>query len=275
MGSRLAGMLAVGEVARRAGLTATALRHYDRLGLLVPAEVSGDGYRWYAEAQVDVALTIARLRSLDVPLDAVRAILDGAPDAEVHRLLAQHRDALQARGDRIRRALHSLDHLLTDERGTFMALTSTAPEQATDERQLAAQLFNETWKLLGQENRTPEEDDRLIHLVHASRLHWDNVGDDQNRAIGEWQVARVYSTLGRSEPALFHARRCLDYSTRAGIDDWVLASAHEGLARALAVAGDLDAARDARDRALALLDSVSDPEDRKIVAADIETLPIR
>jgi hypothetical protein len=31
----------------------------------------------------------------------------------------------------------------------------------------------------------------MVHTAHAPRFHWDNVGDDQNRAIGEWQVSRV------------------------------------------------------------------------------------
>ena len=255
-------------------LTARALRHYDRLGLLVPHEVSGDGYRWYTETQIDTAVTIARLRSIDVPLDAVRAILEGAREDDVRRLLTQHRSALQARDDGIRRALHSLDHLLDGEGDLYMALKAGASVPSGDERQLAAQLFNDTWKLLEKESRTPEEVDRLIHMAHASRLHWDNVGDNQNRSMGEWQIARVYSTLGRSEPALFHAQRSVDYASRAGVDAWALASAHEGLARALAIAGDLVAARDARDKALQLLDGVSDPEDRQIVAGDIDTLPI-
>jgi hypothetical protein len=155
-----------------------------------------------------------------------------------------------------------------------VAFKDTAPQAAGDERDLAAQLFNGTWELLQQESRTAEEDDRMVHMAHASRFHWDNVGDDQNRAIGEWQVARVYAVLGRAEPALFHARRCLDYASRPGIDDWLLPSAHEGLARAQALAGDLDSARASRDTALALLAKIADPQDGKVVAGDIATLPI-
>jgi DNA-binding transcriptional MerR regulator len=267
-------MLSVGEVARRCGLTGKALRHYDRLGLLIPAVVSDDGYRWYGEGQVGTARVIARLRALDVPLDVVRAVLAGTGEAELRRRLAAHRAVLQARDDRIRRALHSLDHLLSDSRGVTMALGDAAAPAVTDERKLAAQLFNDAWALLEKEHRTPEDDDRMVHMAHASRFHWDNVGDDQNRAIGEWQVARVYSVLGRGEPALFHARRCLDYASRPGVDDWLPASAHEGLARALAVAGDAESARDSRDTALALLGNIADPEDRKVVADDIDTLPI-
>ncbi len=274
MRGREVGLLSVGEVARRTGLTPKALRHYDRLGLFSPRLVSDDGYRWYGPDQVATAVTIARLRSLDVPLEAVRALLSGADEPQVRRLLSRHRAALQARDDRIRRALHQMDHLLDDERGTIMALTEPPKPPATDERALASTLFNEAWTLLEKESRTPEEDDRLVHMAHASRFHWDNVGDDQNRAIGEWQCSRVYATLGRAEPALFHARRCLDYARRDGVDDWMLGSAHEGLARAQAVAGDFEAARDSRARALAVAERITDPEDRKIIFADIDTLPI-
>jgi DNA-binding transcriptional MerR regulator len=99
MGGRT-GLLSVGEVARRAGLTTKALRHYDRLGVLVPAVVGDDGYRWYAGEQVATARVIARLRALDVPLDVVRVVLGGAAEADIRRHLLTHRNALQARDDR-------------------------------------------------------------------------------------------------------------------------------------------------------------------------------
>lgn len=267
-------MLAVGEVARRAGLTTKALRHYDRLGLFAPRVVSEDGYRWYAESQVATAVTIARLRALDVPLEAIRALLAGAGEDEARRLLTRHRAALQARDDRIRRALHSIDHLLDNERGVIMAISDPQPPSLTEERELARTLFNQTWTLIEKESRSPDEDERMIHMAHASRFHWDNVGDDQNRAIGEWQCSRVYATLGRAEPALYHARRCLDYAGRPGAEAWLEASAYESLARAQAIAGDFEAARDSRRRAVALVETVDDSEDRKTVMADIDTLPI-
>ena len=54
----------------------------------------------------------------------------------------------------------------------------------------------------------------------------------------EWQCSRVYAVLGRPEPALHHARRCLELCEQHGIGDWVLGFAYEALARAHAVAGD-------------------------------------
>ena len=79
----------------------------------------------------------------------------------------------------------------------------------TTRRKLAADLFNHTWTLLEKPDRTPAEDDEMIHSAHASRFHWGEVGEPFNLARGEWQCSRVYAVLGRAEPALWHARRCL------------------------------------------------------------------
>jgi hypothetical protein len=35
----------------------------------------------------------------------------------------------------------------------------------------------------------------MIHSAHASRYHWQAVGDASDKAIGEWQISRVYSVL--------------------------------------------------------------------------------
>ena len=82
---------------------------------------------------------------------------------------------------------------------------------AQDERQTAVDLFNRTWSLMELAERTPEQDDEMIHGAHASRHHWAAVGTGVNLARGEWQISRVYVTLGRGEPALYHAGRCLAY----------------------------------------------------------------
>jgi tetratricopeptide (TPR) repeat protein len=140
---------------------------------------------------------------------------------------------------------------------------------------LAAQLFNETWRLLEMEQRTREDDDRMIHMAHASRYHWGQVptATPAHLARGEWQVSRVYAVLGRAEPALHHARRVLDLCTENKIGDWDLAFAYEALARAHAVAGDAEQARAATDQALAAAEDITEDEDRDLVYADLETIP--
>ena len=72
-GERMTCVLTIGEFARASGLTAKALRLYDELELLTPAEVDpSNGYRYYAPEQVEQARLVARLRSAGVPLPASR-----------------------------------------------------------------------------------------------------------------------------------------------------------------------------------------------------------
>lgn len=143
-------------------------------------------------------------------------------------------------------------------------------------RALAAGLYNRTWELMSTADRTPALDDEMLHAAHASRHHWGEVGRSVNLARGEWLCARVYSVLGRGEPALWHATRCLAIheadEAAEGREDWDLAAAYEGLARASAVAGDA-AGRDAWvARAREAVAAIADADDRAVIEGDLDTL---
>jgi DNA-binding transcriptional MerR regulator len=268
--------LTIGEFSRRTGLTPKALRHYDRIGLLKPASVDPEsGYRQYAEAQVAPARTIGILRSVDVPLEQVRtAISDGASNADLQELLIEHRRRIDARTTRLLGVMHRLDHLLAEGLDSAMAndrrKSSLSPEE---ERAVAADCFNGTWRLLEKEDRTPDDDALMQHMAHASTYHWGNVGTEVHQVRGEWQCSRVYAALGRAEPALYHAKRALDICRRAGIGDFDIAFCYEALARAYAVAGDEEQKAHWLSEGQAALDGIADDEDRSLVAADIETIP--
>lgn len=87
-------MRSIGEMARESGLGVSALRFYDRAGVLVPDQVDPvTGYRWYAPEQLGEARVLARLRRAGMPLADVRLVLAGwtAADADlVRRLLEAH-----------------------------------------------------------------------------------------------------------------------------------------------------------------------------------------
>ena len=114
----------------------------------------------------------------------------------------------------------------------------------------------------------------MVHAAHASRYHWGEVGQPTQLAIGEWQCARVYSVLGRAEPALHHARRCAEIVAANDVPDWLVASGHEALTRAYAVAGDRDEALRQRDLAHTALRQVTDPEEREVVESDLAGIPL-
>ena len=144
-----------------------------------------------------------------------------------------------------------------------------------DHRKLGADLFNHVWTLLRLPQRTPEQDDEMIHAAHASRHHWAAVGTAANVARGEWQVSRVYAELGRAEPALYHAGRCLAYCGQNPneLEDWDLPYAYEALARAYLAGGNVDQSREHAARARELAERVADDEDRELLASDLATLP--
>jgi len=152
-------------------------------------------------------------------------------------------------------------------------MTADETMDSDGQRRLAATLFNATWTLMEQENRTVYDDDLMVHTAHASAYHWRQVGTAANFARSEWQCSRVYALLRRPESSRHHAQRVLDICTEHGIGDWDLAFAYEALARASAVAGDAEAARMWTERALTALEDVADEQDRALVVSDLETIP--
>ena len=274
-----ADLLSIGRFARLTGLSVGALRHYDELDLLRPADVDrSTGYRRYRRVQVEDARLIARLRDLEMPIDEIRAVLAADDDADRRRRLAAHRGRVEARTFRLQRILHVMGQLAEGKGAIVNDHAAAAPEtDGAAHRRLGAALFNHTWTLLELTERTPDQVDEMIHSAHASRYHWGAAGEAGqavNLARGEWQCSRVYAVLGRAEPALWHARRCVEINQANGSADWDIASADEAMARALAVAGDLPAAREWAAKARAACEAIADPADREVIEGDLATLPL-
>jgi hypothetical protein len=101
----------------------------------------------------------------------------------------------------------------------------------------AIELFNLTWELMDKQNRSQADIDRMINAAHASRYHWEIVGQAVNLARGEWLISRVYALLNRSEPCLYHASRCLEITLENDLIDFDLAFAYEAMARATHISG--------------------------------------
>lgn len=104
----------------------------------------------------------------------------------------------------------------------------------------AAGLFNHTWELLEKADRTPEDNEMMLNSAHSSLYHWTRIGEPLNFQRGEWMIAHVYTILERDEPALHHAKRCLDLTEEHKFGDFDLAFAYEGYSRALALNGETE-----------------------------------
>ena len=131
-------------------------------------------------------------------------------------------------------------------------------------RWFGIELNNRTMDALESGRVTPQTAESHIHAAHASCHHWMQVGTAANHGRGEFAVASVYAAAGLGEAALRHARRYLELieSHPEEMEDWDRAFAFDALARAHAAGGDVDAVREARDRAKAAGEAIADKEDR-------------
>jgi MerR family transcriptional regulator, thiopeptide resistance regulator len=103
------------EVARFAGVSSRTLRHYDELGLVAPAYVGSNGYRYYGRAQLHRLQEVLVLRELGLPLDAIGRVLDGT----AHRtaVLREHQVALLAERDRLTRLADAVGRSIEEQEG--------------------------------------------------------------------------------------------------------------------------------------------------------------
>jgi DNA-binding transcriptional MerR regulator/effector-binding domain-containing protein len=123
--------LTIGDFARATHLSVKALRHYHRIGLLVPAEVDrGSGYRYYAVGQIATAHIIRRFRDLDMPLEEIAEVLGTDDLAARNQLITAHLDRLERTLSATRSAVRSLRDLLGTSAPTFIELRSVAPTGA-------------------------------------------------------------------------------------------------------------------------------------------------
>ena len=265
--------MSIGRFSRLTGLTVKALRHYDELGLLRPALVDPEtGYRSYSSAQMARAEAIRLLRRLELPLDEVAILVATDDPAAVRRVLIDHQRRTALRSAELGIVLQGLQPLI-DGKEPVMGTHAEALDRET-QRRLAADCYNKAWTLMEKQDRSRADDDEMVHCAHASAYHWRQVGTAANLARGEWQCSRVYAILGRTEPALHHAHRCLEIveASPAEMEEFDLPAAYEALARAHFVAGDAGEARRYAELGREATAKIADDDDRRLLEADFATI---
>ena len=114
----------------------------------------------------------------------------------------------------------------------------------------------------------------MVDCAHASAYHWAIAPEckPENRARSAWLLSRVYSLVGRAEPALHHSERCFQLCERYALGDWDLAFAYEALARASGVAGDQEAVQQYVELARAV--EIREADDRAQLEGDLASLSL-
>ena len=84
-----------GEIAKLCGVTVRTVQYYDTRGILVPSELSEGGRRLYSEDDLKRMKIICFLREMDLPIDAIRQILqEENPENVISLLIEQQEKAL-------------------------------------------------------------------------------------------------------------------------------------------------------------------------------------
>ena len=116
--ARRVGFYNIGEAARRSGVTAKMIRHYESLGLLKAARRTDAGYRLYDEPDIHTLRFIRRARDLGFSIKEIEQLVGlwqnrRRASADVRRIAQGHITALDAKIQELegmRRTLQQLVH---------------------------------------------------------------------------------------------------------------------------------------------------------------------
>jgi MerR family transcriptional regulator, thiopeptide resistance regulator len=212
----------IAEVARMAKVTSRTLRHYDEIGLLRPAHVGANGYRFYEQEQLLRLQQVLLLRELGLGLEAIAEVLAGQRDRVA--ALRQHEQWLRGERDRLGRLADTVAHTITQLQGGGAMpapelFEGFADRQAEAEEALAAR-FGEgvrehfatarertrSWTredYLAAQRSAEELDARVLDLMRAgaapdSPAALEVVGDHYRMVSQHWTPDREsYAGLGR------------------------------------------------------------------------------
>ena len=131
----------VKQVASMSGVSVRTLHFYDETGLLKPAYLGANGYRFYEEPQLLTLQQILFYRELGFELKQIKRIL-GRADFEKAAALQSHRKVLQKNLTRTRRLIETIDRTIEHLKGTkkmksedmFAGFSVAAGKDRFDER---------------------------------------------------------------------------------------------------------------------------------------------
>ncbi len=89
-------MLRIGEFSKICQVSIKTLHHYDKIGLLIPAEIDRiTGYRYYRTEQIDTMNYIQRLKRYGFSLEEVQHLLTVSDHKELTDALRRQKEKLK------------------------------------------------------------------------------------------------------------------------------------------------------------------------------------
>lgn len=145
-------MLKISEFSKLSHLTIKALRFYEKEGLLKPASVDEwSGYRYYETFQLGIAAKIKSYRQLDLSIDEIKAVFNGA---DVKEILQEKFKSLTKEKQIIESRLSIIKSILEDNEMKYQVTEKVIPEKIVYTAETVLKTYSDSMRwipLVGQE----------------------------------------------------------------------------------------------------------------------------
>jgi DNA-binding transcriptional MerR regulator len=193
----------VKQVARLSGVTVRTLHHYDQVGLLKPAQVGENGYRYYGREELLRLQQILFHRELELPLEAIADVLD-RPGFDRLGALKQHRKTLSTKAARYRKLIQTLDRTLAALEGEHEMKDEDLYQGFAPEKQAAYEA--ELVDRFGDQARASIEASKTA-LKSWSKAEWGRSGQEYAEVEAGMGKALADGMPADSEPVQALIRR--------------------------------------------------------------------
>jgi MerR family transcriptional regulator, thiopeptide resistance regulator len=166
-------MLTVKQVAKISGVSVRALHHYDEIGLLKPASIGRNRYRYYGQDELLRLQQILLHRELDIPLSEIGAILDD-PKFDQMDALRQQRDKLAMEAKRYAQLVRTIDRTIASLNGESAMRNADLYKGISAEKQAEY----ESWLIEKYGGDMPQQ-------IATSRKKYDALTEAEKAAIQE------------------------------------------------------------------------------------------
>ncbi len=138
----------------------------------------------------------------------------------------------------------------------------------------SVEAHNRATDILYSAEASSSEIESLIELAHVAHWHWSRRTDKttQNVAVALWLLSRAYSANGLGTQGLTYAEQSLRALDGSGLLPSFFGYAHEALARAHLVLGNIEDARSHLKSALEIAETVPNPQAKRYLLDQINRI---
>ena len=170
-------LLTVKQVAKASGVSVRALHHYDQIGLLKPAHLGQNRYRYYGREELLRLQQILIHRELGIALSEIAAILD-APGFDRLTALEDQREKLAAEAKRYAQLVRTIDRTIASIKGDRAMRNADLYKGISAEKQAEY----EKWLVEKYGGDMPDR-------IEISKKKYAALSDEEKRRLGEDLIA--------------------------------------------------------------------------------------